>query len=73
MDEADVAYEHEQRMRQILIERHVNRPKEQARVIGGKLFCIDCGEEIEEKRVRVLGVVGRCISCQELYEEGGHA
>jgi phage/conjugal plasmid C-4 type zinc finger TraR family protein len=70
MDEGDFAAEYEYKMREVLLQKHINRPNDPVRVINGKHFCIDCGEEIEEKRVKVLGVVGRCISCQELYEEG---
>lgn len=31
-------------------------------------FCIECGEEIEEKRLMALPTAARCMSCQEARE-----
>lgn len=30
--------------------------------------CLECGEEIEEKRLQVLPTAARCLSCQEARE-----
>jgi len=31
--------------------------------------CIDCGEEIPEKRRRAVPGCTRCLDCQQLYEK----
>lgn len=33
--------------------------------------CVDCDEEIPERR-RALGGVSRCVSCQEIHEARGN-
>lgn len=37
-------------------------------------ICIDCQEEISEKRLKSYPNAARCLMCQELFEEkdGGH-
>ena len=34
-------------------------------------FCVDCGDEIPERR-RTLGGVTRCLTCQEIHEARGN-
>ena len=44
-----------------------NRPSQS----GGSLkFCIDCDDEIPEKR-RKVGNIKRCVMCQEAHEVRG--
>jgi phage/conjugal plasmid C-4 type zinc finger TraR family protein len=73
VDEADIATEQDRIFREALIHSHINRLKGDVLVIDDKYFCLDCGEEIEERRVKVLGACSRCITCQESYEESGRA
>lgn len=69
MDEADIATEHDRIFREALIHSHINRPKGDILLIDGKYFCQDCGEQIEEKRIKILGACSRCVDCQEAFEE----
>lgn len=32
-------------------------------------ICIDCGEQISEKRLETFPYAARCISCQETFEQ----
>ncbi|MFA7174987.1 MAG: TraR/DksA family transcriptional regulator [Kiritimatiellia bacterium] len=35
----------------------------------GQVVCIDCGEEIPEKRRSAVPGCTRCLDCQQLYEQ----
>ncbi|MFZ5953513.1 MAG: TraR/DksA family transcriptional regulator [Candidatus Dependentiae bacterium] len=36
-------------------------------------ICVDCQNPISEKRLKLYPNATRCLSCQELFEEGGHS
>lgn len=64
MDEADRASElEEERIRKSLAAIALEMKGENPDV-----DCIDCGEEIEEERRRIMPSAKRCFTCQDLYE-----
>jgi DnaK suppressor protein len=64
MDEADRASELEQeRIRKSLVAIAIEMKAE-----NPDIECIECGEEIEEERRRILPSARRCYLCQELHE-----
>lgn len=64
MDEADRANElEEERVRKKLAAIALEMKDE-----NPDIECIECGEEIEEERRRILPSARRCFRCQELFE-----
>jgi len=64
MDEVDRASElEEQRIRKSL-----GAIVREMRTENPDIECIECGEEIEEERRRILPSARRCFICQELHE-----
>jgi DnaK suppressor protein len=39
---------------------------------GSYGVCADCGELIQEKRLKFYPNAARCLACQELYEDSGY-
>lgn len=58
-DLADIAQDYIPEINSKETSKHFDSPSEE--------YCIDCGEEIPQKR-RNLGGVKRCIDCQTAFE-----
>ncbi|MGR6980824.1 TraR/DksA C4-type zinc finger protein [Testudinibacter sp. P27/CKL/0425] len=66
---SDLADRAQAQMEQIAELRQRYERKPRAEVVQGDVrFCEDCGEQIPEKRVRILPYCVRCVDCQELAE-----
>jgi DnaK suppressor protein len=72
MDIADQAEHQEEMARNLVIKQHQNRRKEQPEFDNdGNRVCLDCGDEISEKRIKAVGAV-RCVYCQSTLEKEGN-
>lgn len=64
-DESEIAQQHS---------LHIHKNAEmdiRRKIMGvGTSHCIDCGEEIPEKRKMVAPWATRCVYCQEVHERG---
>ena len=65
-DVLDVAYENETMLRRETVQA-IQR-KHARNTTNTTTLCIDCGNEIPEKRRNAIPGVLRCISCQLAYE-----
>ncbi|MFZ5426470.1 MAG: TraR/DksA C4-type zinc finger protein [Thermodesulfobacteriota bacterium] len=68
MDEADKAQECEALDRAAAIRRAAHRRTEEQLVMGGKVFCLGCGEAVPAKRLAAVPDACRCIDCQRELE-----
>ncbi|WP_448875240.1 TraR/DksA C4-type zinc finger protein [Desulfobulbus propionicus] len=67
MDEIDAAQKAERLFREGAL-ASMRRPKAATR--EGLTHCVDCGEEIPEKRRLAVPNCCRCLECQEEHERG---
>lgn len=68
-DNLDVASDREEKAREIAIENHKRRIKEQPdEDSDGNRFCLDCAEQIPPPRVALIDAV-RCIDCAQIIEQ----
>ncbi|ECA1950123.1 hypothetical protein EJH27_01455 [Salmonella enterica subsp. enterica serovar Virchow] len=59
---------------QFHLECRISEIREALRSQGAvsRRYCLDCGDEIPEKRRKLLPGVSLCTSCQEWREAGGN-
>lgn len=60
-DLADQAQAHEEQERAMVIERHVNRKRDEPVPNAQGRVCVDCGERIPAKRLAAHPNANRCI------------
>ena len=41
------------------------------RVVNGAVFCVDCDEAIAPGRLKAMPGCIRCVTCQQIVDEGG--
>lgn len=63
-DDVDRASE----LEQVRIENSLGAIAKQMMDFSSSIECIECGEEIEEERRRILPSAKRCFICQEKHE-----
>jgi DnaK suppressor protein len=69
MDIADQAEHQEEMARNLVIKSHQNRRKEQPEFDNdGNRICLECGDDISEKRIQAIDAV-RCVFCQQKKEQ----
>ncbi len=66
MDEGDQAQAHSDFFLEKSLSAHRSRRVHPA--VCGCIECVDCGEEIPEKRREAKPDCERCVECQELFE-----
>ncbi|MFH2064971.1 MAG: TraR/DksA C4-type zinc finger protein [Pseudomonadota bacterium] len=69
MDEGDYGQDMEARFRSMALEKHFQRVKDE-RADMTYFYCIDCGDEIPEKRRENEPGCTRCVPCQTKFERG---
>lgn len=68
-DIADQAEHQEEMARNMVIKSHQNRKKEMPEFDNeGNRICTDCGDEIDERRIKAIDAV-RCVCCQSTLEK----
>lgn len=65
MDQFDKA----QQLDALYLENAINAVLTAPEGVPGQDVCIDCGEEIPEKRRRAVPGCTRCLDCQQLHEK----
>lgn len=69
MDNADIAQiEQERLLTRQLAKLNLPPQSTQNQNADGDYECIDCGELVEPQRVK-LGLISRCIGCQQTFEK----
>lgn len=68
MDEADYAQVYEEQTRERALHNLQQKKQEAPLIFNGVRVCIDCEEEINTKRVKLLDAV-RCQYCQSDHEK----
>lgn len=68
MDDADVAQTYETLDREEAIFLAGQHAQEEQLRVGGKVYCLGCGEPIPEKRLAALPDACRCTECQRELE-----
>ena len=54
-------------------EQRNNAPRPPLNLREGVISCIDCGDEIPEKRLKAVPGCLRCIECQKDFESTRHS
>jgi DnaK suppressor protein len=71
MDDIDFAQQQDEFYRQIALDRwQRHRIEPPRRLEYEKTICVDCGDMIDQKRLRANPQAMRCIFCQEKKERG---
>lgn len=72
MDDLDRAKDVEIMQREQALQKALERPDheigEQQDMVDGICYCIDCGNEIDERRLKIKPESVRCVDCKEIWE-----
>lgn len=68
MDDADVAQKYETLDREEAVFLAARSAQEEQLKVGGKVFCLGCGEPISAKRLAAVPDACRCTECQQELE-----
>lgn len=72
MDDADRAQHWEERERQAAIEAALANKAADQVIVDGVVVCMDCGVEIDARRLQLVPKASCCINCQTIRERTGH-